>query len=190
MSRRLSSFFVPPYLVLTSLIVFCSAGQTAHGKDVLDSINTMGPSTLSTDDKPDPPASPLTQHLQAASAACKTAEAYAAYGNWQATIKVLEQVLAQDERNEVAHYEMAVVCCKTGDYKRASNEVSRAIQLNPHYANAYVQLGAIKAKLGDLSGSERAYLKAIELDPSLHQSPDGAVSRSLDAIRRLGTQAR
>lgn len=156
----------------------------------MDSVNTMGPSTLSTDDKPDVAASPLIQHLQAASAACKTAEAYAAYGNWQATIKVLEQVLAQDERNEVAHYDMAVACCKTGDYKKASDEITRAIQLNPRYANAYVQLGAIKAKLGDLTGSERAYLKALELDPSLHQSPDGTVTRGLNAIRGGGTQLR
>jgi Tfp pilus assembly protein PilF len=190
MSVSLSTLFVPPYLVLASLLVFCSAAQTANSKDVLDSVNTMGPSTLSTDDKPEAPASPLTQHLQAASAACKTAEAYAAYGNWPATIKLLEQVLAQDERNEVAHYEMAVACCKTGDYKRANDEVSRAIQLNPRYANAYVQLGAIKAKLGDLSGSERAYLKALELDPSLHQSKDGTVTRGLNAIRGVGTQFR
>ena len=162
----------------------------AQSKDVLDSVNTMGPSTLSTDDRPDEPATPALQRQQAAAAACKTAEAYAAYGKWQYAIQTLDQVIAQDERNEIAHYELSIACLRVGDYRRASVEVNRAIQLNARYANAYVQLGAIKAKLGDLSGSERAYLKAIELEPTLHQSKDGTVTRSLDTIRRVNLPLR
>jgi tetratricopeptide (TPR) repeat protein len=181
---------MPPLLVLSFMLALYASTQKADSKDFMDSVNTMGPSTLSADDKPEPGASPQVQHLAAAAAACKTAEAYAAYGNWQLAIQVLDQVLAQDERNEVAHYEIAIACTKVGDYRRANTEVSRAIQLNPRYANAYVELGAIKAKLGDLSGSERAYLKAIEIDPTLHQSKDGTVSRSLNAIRGVNQPLR
>lgn len=169
-------------------MVLCSFAQQVDGKDVLDSVNTMGPSTLSTDDQPDAIPSPAAQRMQAAADACKTAEAYAVYGRWQAVIQTLNGVIAQDERNEIAHYELSIACTKVGDYKRANDELNRAIQLNPRYANAYVQLGAIKAKLGDLTGSERAYLKAVQLDPTLHQAKDGTVTRSLEAIRRKNVQ--
>ena len=54
-----------------------------------------------------------------------------------------------------------------GDYRGAIADYSRAIELNPDYANAYYNRGIAKSKLGDHDGAEADRNRAAELDPTL-----------------------
>ena len=170
-----------------SLIAFLyafSAQATDSQNDMPDPMGSNKPTPVAEDSTAaHSTASSQTSHLVAASAACRNAEAYAASGNWGVAIKLLEKVLAGDEHNEVAHNDLSIACFRTGDFKRADYEASRAIQLNPRYPAAYLQLGAIKAKMGDLTGSERDYLKATALDPSLQQAKPPGTADDIDISR-------
>ncbi len=109
---------------------------------------------------PEQKAQQLADHLSQCASEIKDAESLAARNDWRAAAKALEAVIEENERNEVAHSELSVACYHLGDYSKALSEADWALRLNPKYAPAYIQLGTVKARLGDLSGSERAYLKA------------------------------
>ncbi|HEX7414509.1 MAG TPA: tetratricopeptide repeat protein, partial [Bacteroidia bacterium] len=51
------------------------------------------------------------------------------------------------------------------DYKGAIEDYTKAIELNPKYANAYMVRGMCKDELKDYNGSIQDYNKAIELNP-------------------------
>ena len=56
----------------------------------------------------------------------------------------------------------------TGDsnYKEGIVDLSKAIELNPNYIEAYLTRGLSKAILGDYRGAIADFTKAIELNPN------------------------
>jgi len=54
---------------------------------------------------------------------------------------------------------------KKGDLDGAIVDFSRAIEIDPKYANAYFNRGVAKGKKGDLDGAIADYSRSIELDP-------------------------
>ena len=53
----------------------------------------------------------------------------------------------------------------SGDLYGAISDYSKAIEINPYYAEAYYNRGNRKRDLGDISGAISDYSKAIEIDP-------------------------
>jgi len=53
-----------------------------------------------------------------------------------------------------------------GDYNGAISDYTKAIELNPKFANAFYNRGCVKRKIGDYNGAISDYTKAIELDPN------------------------
>ena len=52
------------------------------------------------------------------------------------------------------------------DYNGAIADYTKAIELNPNYANAYYNRGISKHNLKDYNGAISDYNKAIEIDPN------------------------
>lgn len=52
-------------------------------------------------------------------------------------------------------------------FKEGIKDLSMAISLKPKYADAFVERGYIKQKMGNAEGAEKDYKKAKEIDPSM-----------------------
>ena len=55
---------------------------------------------------------------------------------------------------------------KNGDFSDAIEDYTKAIELDPNYADAYINRGIAKNKLENHSGAITDFTKAIELDPN------------------------
>ena len=53
-----------------------------------------------------------------------------------------------------------------GEYDKAINDLSKAIEINPEYADAYFVRGFVYFNLGQTDAADKDLEKAIELDPS------------------------
>lgn len=53
-----------------------------------------------------------------------------------------------------------------GQYDKALSDLDKAIDLKPDYADAFVERGYVKQKMGDLRGAEEDYNKGLKIDPS------------------------
>jgi len=53
------------------------------------------------------------------------------------------------------------------DFKGGLSELDRAIKFYPNFADAYIERGSIKAKLGDSKGAEKDYSTAKKIEPSI-----------------------
>lgn len=54
---------------------------------------------------------------------------------------------------------------KAGDLEQARDAVERALDRHPEYAPGYVTLGRVLGEQGDAEGAERAFRRALELEP-------------------------
>ena len=52
-----------------------------------------------------------------------------------------------------------------GDYQGAIADYTKAIEINPDFADAFLNRGMVKAKLGDNQGAISDYDRAIEINP-------------------------
>lgn len=85
----------------------------------------------------------------------RTAETYGLY--W----------LRLSPRNYLAHSLLAGSYARDQDYDRAKDYYQKAIELNPHFADGYYNLGGICFDLGKYREAIPSYKKAIELNPDL-----------------------
>src|SRR5581483_2015321 len=69
--------------------------------------------------------------------------------------------------------------------KKIESLLDRSIQLDPHFADAYLQLGIVRASRGDLSRSIVSYKKAIAANPDLAE----AHFRLAQAYKKIGNSA-
>lgn len=78
---------------------------------------------------------------------------------------MIERVLRNGDTAE-AHMLMAFTRMKANDKKGATEEVDRAIALNPNLPEAYSLRGRLAYLAADLDGAEAAFRKALALDPT------------------------
>jgi tetratricopeptide (TPR) repeat protein len=86
----------------------------------------------------------------------------------------------------MAHYLYAVALARQGGGQASSDaaesQLKIAIALDPHFGNAYLELGILRSQRKDFSGAIAAFQKAIETTPL----PDEAHYRLADVYRRTG----
>jgi tetratricopeptide (TPR) repeat protein len=92
--------------------------------------------------------------------------------------------------NALAHYYYAVALTKSGDAADRSDAIEssllKAIELDPHLGDAYLQLGIFYAQRKDFAKAEASYEKAIVNTPL----PDEAHFRLAEAYRLTGDRAK
>src|SRR5947207_12176285 len=91
---------------------------------------------------------------------------------------MIERILRNGDTAE-AHMLMAFTRMKANDKKGATEEVDRALALNPNLPEAYSLRGRLAFLGSDLDGAESAFRKALALDPT-----------AFDALLWLGTLLR
>ena len=91
---------------------------------------------------------------------------------------MIERILRNGDTAE-ARMLMAYTRMKANDKKGATEEVDRAISLNPNLPEAYSLRGRLAYLAADLDGAEAAFRKALALDPT-----------ALDPLLWLGTLLR
>jgi tetratricopeptide (TPR) repeat protein len=75
--------------------------------------------------------------------------------------------LVQDQ-SAPALFRAAVAAQRRGELERAVEAYQRAIELEPRFAEAHANLGAVLARLGHYEQAVRAYERALSLDPQLN----------------------
>jgi len=82
---------------------------------------------------------------------------------------MIQRILRNGDTAE-AHMLMAYTRMQSNNKKAASDEVERALALNPKLPEAYTLQGRIAFLNADLSGAEAAFRKALDLDSSAYDS--------------------
>ena len=91
---------------------------------------------------------------------------------------MIQRILRSGDSAE-AHMLMAFTQMKANEKKAATQEVERALALNPNLPEAYSLRGRLAYQSSDLDGAEAAFRKALALDPA-----------AFDALLWLGTLLR
>lgn len=72
-------------------------------------------------------------------------------------------MLAQDPRNLLALYGMAMERKNRGDLNQAAKDFERVIEVNPQYAAAYFHGGQTYEQLGRVEDAKLIYQRGIEI---------------------------
>ena len=105
----------------------------------------------------------------------------------QGLVEGMERFARLNPRNAMANYYYALSLRKraanaTGDWSRAESLFRKAVQLDPHLAAGYLQLGILYAEHNDYGQAVPEFQKAIECGPTLEEPH----YRLAQAYRRLG----
>jgi predicted O-linked N-acetylglucosamine transferase (SPINDLY family) len=78
-----------------------------------------------------------------------------------------KKVLSRDERQFDALHMLAVIHAQRGNYPEGIRLISRALAVNPAFAEAHVNLGRMQAETGDFHAAAESYRRALGLNPRL-----------------------
>lgn len=79
--------------------------------------------------------------------------------------KEIYQRILQKKSSAEAHFGLGYCFFAEQELKEATQQFARAVQLNPRFVEAYVNLGAVLEKQGRFSLAEKALLQALSLMP-------------------------
>ena len=85
---------------------------------------------------------------------------------WQNSETIFRHALAVTKNNYLAHYNLAVVLEKKGQFDEAVTQFQAAVRLAPGYAGFHNNLGIALYKKGDLDAAISQYEEAIRLKPN------------------------
>lgn len=77
-------------------------------------------------------------------------------------LELLKNILAQDPKNTLARYGLAMEYGKTGRLEDAVTEYRELVAHNPDYAYAYFQGGQALEKLGRTEEAREMYAQGVE----------------------------
>lgn len=84
----------------------------------------------------------------------------------------LMQFVASNPADAVARRALAATMVELGQMRSAQSWLKEAVSLEPYYAEAWLDLGKLNAKLGDKAGAHEAYGKAVNLVPGYRAAED------------------
>jgi tetratricopeptide (TPR) repeat protein len=89
-------------------------------------------------------------------------------GEFQKAIHVYESAISLDPAYVIARYQylVGVQLERAKDFVNAFKRYQAAIEAEPSFVDAYVELGGLLVKVGDLAGALQCYRDAVRLDPS------------------------
>lgn len=100
-----------------------------------------------------------------------------------AWVDAMKRFVSQHPKNAAAHYLYGLVLAKQGvTVSEAEIQLTQAMELDPQFGDAYLQLGILKSNRKDYTGAVVALQKAIEYTPL----PDEAHYRLAEVYRRAG----
>jgi hypothetical protein len=94
-----------------------------------------------------------------------------AEGSYEESIRELRVSVSLDPQYDIPHNSLALDFEREGQFPQALQEAHEALRINPSYAEAYNSLGKIWADLGDIRQSQKAFRRAIYLDPQNPKYP-------------------
>jgi tetratricopeptide (TPR) repeat protein len=96
---------------------------------------------------------------------------YSETGRYQEAIKCFERAIFLDRAAVVARYQLAQVCVRLDDHRRALTQLHLVKELHPDYPPVYILQGEIFFRLGDMRQAILELTKAVELgagDANVH----------------------
>lgn len=94
-------------------------------------------------------------------------------GHWRDTQTLFRHAIDVTDDNYLAHFALGTELIARGDLENGANHYFRAIEINPAYAIAYVNLAEIYARGRDPAQALKLYDHAIALDPRLANAYTG-----------------
>lgn len=90
-------------------------------------------------------------------------------GELDEALQLCLSVLNQDENNVDALHLGGLIAFRQGNAETASNLIWKAVQIDPSFLDAYLNLGQVFQSMGRDADAQICYRKALELDP---QNPE------------------
>ncbi len=88
------------------------------------------------------------------------------YSNdFEAAQIALEHAARSPETAAGAHYFLARIARQSNDLAKAREEIRRALDANPRYADALAELGLVQTRGGEFQAAERSLQDALAADP-------------------------
>lgn len=86
---------------------------------------------------------------------------------WQDAVVLWSDVIAKNETAHRAYTNRGRIHEERGDFARAEDDLTHAIELAPHKPNPYNNRGKVKQRMGDYRAALQDFDKALELDRNL-----------------------
>ncbi|OJH39038.1 tetratricopeptide repeat protein [Cystobacter ferrugineus] len=112
----------------------------------------------------------LSRHPDDAEAYKNLALVYYEQGRYRLAETVLVNARKLAEKDPGIPNNLGMVYLKLEDRPRALAQFQKAVSLDERFAPGYVNLGALALAWRDYAGAERAFTKAVELEPESHEA--------------------
>ncbi len=114
----------------------------------------------------------------------KSGEAAAEKCDWEGAVSEFQIAIKLTDTNPIAYYDLGIAEFHLGNLEAADIAEKRAIKLDSHLIDAYVQLAAVRTKAEDYTGAEQILEKAVKLDPACESA-----KTSLNELCKLKKQS-
>ncbi len=84
--------------------------------------------------------------------------------------ELLAQVAGQPQTAAAANYYLARIAADEGDYTTAARDLQNSLKADPHYAEAYAELGHIQLKQRRYREARETLQKALDLNPESYSA--------------------
>jgi tetratricopeptide (TPR) repeat protein len=89
---------------------------------------------------------------------------------WKDAQSLFGHAAASTENNYLAHNNLGAALLRAGDFKGASMELQRAIEIKPDYPDAYFNMGLVNEKRNQPEEAQKYYYKALMFLPAFKEA--------------------